>query len=139
MHSTLDWSKWGYLGRLDSVIPGDGIEDYAYSGEWVRDVEGGDSESRLLFANGGNWATAVDFKNDHAYRERFLADSVPAAPYVFFENPDVLNVGVWGGAATASESAMTNVRVELRGNDFFKSIMSDSVWRKLARTRSSGA
>ena len=97
MHSTLDWSKWGYLGRLDSVIPGDGIEDYAYSGEWVRDTDGGPSESRLLFANGGNWATSINFKTDDAYRTRFVREMVPAAPYAFFEHPDVLNVGVGGG------------------------------------------
>ena len=116
MHSTLDWSKWGYLGRLDSVIPGAGIEDYAYSGEWVRDADDLGSESRLLFANGGNWATAVDFKEDDAYRARFVTQSVPAAPYVFFENPDVLNVGVGGGVdifLALSSGAKSVVGVEI--------------------------
>jgi SAM-dependent methyltransferase len=97
MQSTLDWSKWGYLGRLDSVVPGRGIQDYAYAGEWVRDTDGTGSESRMLFANGGNWATAIDFKEDDAYRARFLRQAVPAAPYIFFTDPDVLNVGVGGG------------------------------------------
>lgn len=116
MNSTLDWSKWGYLGRLDSVIPGEGIEDYAYSGEWVRDADGQGSESRLLFANGGNWATAVNFKSDTAYRERFLAEAVPASPYAFFENPDVLNVGVGGGVdvfLALSSGAKSVVGVEI--------------------------
>ncbi len=97
MQSTLDWSKWGFLGRLDSVIPGPGIEDYAYAGEWVRDADGIGSESRILFASGGNWATIIDFKEDDAYRARFLREAVPAAPYLFFTDPDVLNIGVGGG------------------------------------------
>ncbi len=116
LHSSLDWSRWGYLGRLDSVIPGPGIDDYAYAGEWVRDTDGEGAESRMLFANGGNWATTVDFRDDDAYRARFLAESVPAAPYVFFEDPDVLNIGVGGGVdifLALSSGAQSVVGVEI--------------------------
>ncbi|HIL79846.1 MAG TPA: hypothetical protein EYG54_01130 [Myxococcales bacterium] len=116
LRSTLDWSKWGFLGRLDSVIPGAGIEDYAYAGEWVRDADDQGSESRMFFANGGNWATTIDFKADDEYRTRFIAESVPAAPYVFFEDPDVLNVGVGGGVdvfLALSSGARSVVGVEI--------------------------
>lgn len=116
MESSVDWSKWGYLGRLDSVIPGKGIEDYAYAGEFVRDEDGEGSEARMLFANGGNWATTIHFRGDDAYRERFVKESVPSAPYTFFEQPDVLNVGVGGGvdvflALAGGARAVTGVEI----------------------------
>jgi len=97
MKSTLDWSKWSYLGRLDSVIPGEGVENFGYFGDWLRDEEGGVSETRLLFASGDNWSSTVDFKGDARYRKRFLDASVPAAPYLFVNEPDVLNIGLGGG------------------------------------------
>jgi hypothetical protein len=98
MHSTLEWSKWNYLGRLDSVVPGRGVENFGYYGDWVRDESNGGSTTRLLFASGDNWSSTIDFKDDAAYRERFLRESVPAAPYILLEGgPDVLSVGLGGG------------------------------------------
>jgi hypothetical protein len=93
--STLVWSRWSYLGRIDSVIPYGGI-GFAYFDGWVQDTDGG-SQSLVLFASGDNWTTLVDFGGDDAYRQRFVREMVPSAPYAFFEAPSVLNIGVGGG------------------------------------------
>ena len=97
VQSRVEWSKWSYLGRLDALIPSPGFPEFGYGGDWVRPGPDSRSDTRLLFASGDNWAATVDFKDDEAYRARFLRQSVPAAPYLFLERPDVLNIGLGGG------------------------------------------
>ncbi len=91
------WSKWGYLGRLDVVKPGNGIEKFRPSGPSVRRIMDNGGEVRYLFASGGNWTRAIDFGTNTAYKHQFVRGSLSAAPYELVKQPQVLVIGIGGG------------------------------------------
>jgi spermidine synthase len=97
IESEIVWSKWGYLGRLDVLKPGDGIENFRSGGDNIRTILDEGCEPRFLFASGGNWTKAVDFDGNASYRQRFANNSRHAIPYRLTDDPDVLNIGFGGG------------------------------------------
>ena len=97
IESEIVWSKWGYLGRLDVLKPGDGIENFLLGGSLLRTVLDQGCEPRLLFASGGNWTKAIDFKGNASYRQSFVNNSRHTIPYLLTNKPDVLNIGFGGG------------------------------------------
>jgi SAM-dependent methyltransferase len=98
IESSVDWSRWGYLGRLDVVRPGKGIENFARGGGRVSDQLAAGLAVRYLFASGGNWTEAVDFTGNTAARDTFVTTSRHGMPYTLAgEAPDVLNIGFGGG------------------------------------------
>jgi SAM-dependent methyltransferase len=93
----LDWSRWGYLGRLDAVIPGRGIERFRYGGTGIRGWLESGADFRFLFASGDNWSYVIDFGGHEAFKERFVREAIPSSPYHLVRNPHVLCIGVGGG------------------------------------------
>jgi len=96
IHSRLEWSKWGYLGRLDSVAPGDGIEHFVY-GQFAKNMLDLACDFRFLFASGDNWSYTIDFRNNEEFKKQFVSRHLLAAPYLLTAQPDVLNIGLGGG------------------------------------------
>jgi SAM-dependent methyltransferase len=94
--STLESSRWDYLGRLDVVRPGAGIERVQYGEEARRIIDRG-GDYRFLYASGDNWSYAIKFA-DAAHQAEYVRTAVPSAPYrVVAPQPDVLVIGVGGG------------------------------------------
>jgi len=89
IESEIVWSKWGYLGRLDVLKPGNGIENFRSGGENIKTILDQGCEPRFLFASGGNWTKAVDFDGNTSYRKRFANNSRHAIPYLLADNPEV--------------------------------------------------
>jgi spermidine synthase len=97
IESQIVWSKWGYLGRLDVLKPGKGIENFQFGGDSVQRLLDEDCDVRYLFASGGNWTKAVDFRRNERQRRVFVRKSRNSAPYLLTKEPDVLNIGFGGG------------------------------------------
>ena len=91
----LDWSRWGYLGRLDAVIPGRGIERFIYGGDIGRWLANG-ADFRFLFASGDNWSYVIDFRGIEEFKQRFVREAVASSPYHLVRNSRVLSIGVGG-------------------------------------------
>ena len=69
IESEITWSRWGYLGRLDVLKPGKGIENFRLGGEQVgRLVEQG-CKIQYLFASGGNWTKAANSAMTNQYKK----------------------------------------------------------------------
>ena len=97
IESEITWSRWGYLGRLDVLKPGKGIENFRLGGEQVgRLVEQG-CKIQYLFASGGNWTKAIDFGDNDVARKRFVRLSRHSLAYLLTDKPAVLNIGFGGG------------------------------------------
>ena len=91
------WSKWGYLGRLDVVKPGTGIEHFRREGPRVKRILDKGCDLRYLFASGGNWTKSIHFKQNHKFKQAFTRNHIHRIPYVLTDEPDVLNIGFGGG------------------------------------------
>jgi SAM-dependent methyltransferase len=91
------WSRWGYLGRLDVLKPGNGIENFRAGGAYMRKILDKEVELRLLFASGGNWTKSIDFDGNEPYKQKFANNSPHAIPYLLSDEPEVLNIGIGGG------------------------------------------
>ena len=96
IQSKIDWSRWGYLGRLDAVIPIAGIENFLY-GKVIKDIVDNGCDFRFLFASGDNWAGTIDFRNNEAFKREFVNQSMQSTPYLVTSQPNVLNIGLGGG------------------------------------------
>lgn len=96
IESRLDWSQWGYLGRLDSVEPGEGVERFGYL-RFARRLQKEGADFRFLFVNGGNWTYCINFKGNDELQKRYARGSIVSLPYFFHKNPVVLNIGPGGG------------------------------------------
>jgi hypothetical protein len=96
IETTRVWSRWDYLGRLDVVRPGAGIENFAPAAFARRVLDlGGDF--RFLFATGDNWSYSIRFA-DERHRDGFAHGAPAASPYVAHgPGADVLVIGVGGG------------------------------------------
>lgn len=94
--STLEHSRWGYLGRLDAVIPGPGVEKFLH-GEVASDAAAHGVDFRFLFASGDNWSLTMDFKGNDAYRDKLVRAAPQSSAFMFKDQPDVLNIGLGGG------------------------------------------
>ncbi len=94
--STREWSRWGYLGRLDVVRPGRGLERLDFAA-WAQAVIDRGDDVRFLFASGDNWSYALRFRTpEHAVD--FVREAVVSAPYVAVGGrPRVLVIGMGGG------------------------------------------
>jgi hypothetical protein len=91
-----EWSYWDYLGRLDVVRPGPGIERFVFGGE-ARAVLDRGGDYRFLFASGDNWSYAIRFA-DAVHAEDFRRTRIAAAPYrAGGPRSDVLVIGTGGG------------------------------------------
>lgn len=93
----IEWSRWGYLGRLDIVKPGAGIEHFTYGGGHLKRMLDAGCHVRFLFAAGGNWTKAIDFRGAPDFAEQFSTGSRNALPYIVSQRPSVLNIGFGGG------------------------------------------
>jgi len=91
------WSKWGYLGRLDIVKPGPGIEHFRLGGQSVARLLEDGCDVQFLFASGGNWTKAIDFNGKEAVRRRFVRTTRHSLAYILTDKPKVLNIGFGGG------------------------------------------
>ncbi len=92
----LDWSKWGFLGRLDSVVPVSGIDRFALGKPAQRILDRG-ADYRYLFASGDNWSYTIDFGKNDSFKQEFAANNILATPYLLTDSPEVLNIGLGGG------------------------------------------
>jgi len=97
IETTVRWSRWGYLGRLDIVEPGAGIERFPVGGAHAAQLLREGADVAYLFANGGNWTESIDFRDTAALRERVGRTANRSAPYHVLDRPDVLNIGVGAG------------------------------------------
>lgn len=95
--SDVTWSKWGYLGRLDIVQPGEGIEHFRLGGQSVARLLDDGCDVQFLFASGGNWTKAIDFKGKENVRRRFVRTTRHSLAYILAPKPKVLNIGFGGG------------------------------------------
>jgi spermidine synthase len=96
IETRVDWSRWGYLGRLDSVIPGKGIERFAHGN--AQTVLDRGCDFRFLFASGDNWSPTIACPNKPEALEALSREFIHDAPYaVTRPGPDVLNIGLGGG------------------------------------------
>lgn len=96
IESELDRSHWGYLGRLDAVIPGGGSEKLLHGAFASEAIDQG-VEVRFLFASGDNWSMTLDFQGNDAFRENLVKESPQTSAFLFHEEPEVLNIGLGGG------------------------------------------
>jgi len=96
IQSEIDWSRWGYLGRLDSVRAGGALEEFV-AGRLVKHLQNEGAEFRYLFASGDNWSFTVDFKGNEPLKREFVREAIASAPYAFHDSPEVLNIGLGGG------------------------------------------
>lgn len=96
INTRLDWTKWGFLGRLDSVVPVSGIERFALGKPAQKILDRG-ADYRYLFASGDNWSYTVDFRQNGDFKKEFAANNILAIPYVLTEASEVLNIGLGGG------------------------------------------
>lgn len=97
IQSRLDWSRWGFLGRLDSVAPIRGFDRLIYDVATGATRDG--CETRYLFASGDNWSYTY-FCPPHApgFLDRLARSSGHRSPYLASPpEPDVLNIGLGGG------------------------------------------
>jgi spermidine synthase len=97
IESEIIWSKWGYLGRMDLIRVGEGIEHFPFGGGQVRNMIDAGCDVVYLFAAGGNWTKAIHFHGNDEVRERFVDNTRHSLPYILTENPTVLNIGFGGG------------------------------------------
>lgn len=98
IESDLEWSRWGYLGRLDILKPGKGIENLGFGGgEAVERLINHGCQFRYLFASGGNWSKAIDFQGCPDFQETWVERNIHTLPHHLIEKPDVLNIGFGGG------------------------------------------
>jgi spermidine synthase len=97
IETRVDWSRWGYLGRLDSVIPDKGIERFAH-GKGAQIALDRGCDFRFLFASGDNWSPTIACPNKPEALEALGREILHNAPYaVTRPGPDVLNIGLGGG------------------------------------------
>ena len=97
IESEVEWSRWGYLGRLDVLRPGQGIEKFHLGGIHTRRAMDEGARVRYLFASGGNWTRSIDFGDNSEYRDGFVRHALSAAPFGLVKDPDVLVIGLGGG------------------------------------------
>ncbi|HET6277987.1 MAG TPA: hypothetical protein VFG08_04310 [Candidatus Polarisedimenticolia bacterium] len=95
--SDITWSRWGYLGRLDVLRPGEGIERFRLGGREVRGLLDEGVDVRYLFASGGNWTEAIDFRDKSEFKARYVRESKHSLAYLLTDSPKVLNIGFGGG------------------------------------------
>jgi len=93
----ITWSKWGYLGRLDVVKLGRGAEHFPYGGAHSALMISEGVDVRFLFASGGNWTRALDFRGRVDLIPKFVRHNRNSLAYLLTERPDVLNIGFGGG------------------------------------------
>jgi len=92
----LERQQWNHLGRLDAVVPGPAIADFAFVRQ-ARDLIDAGCDFRLLFSNGYNWTFTIDFRGQDTPRQAFFAAWAQNTPYLFTNAPEVLNLGSGGG------------------------------------------
>ncbi|MFQ5510878.1 MAG: hypothetical protein ACE5EO_03415 [Candidatus Krumholzibacteriia bacterium] len=97
IESEITWSRWSYLGRLDVLKPGPGIENFKLGGRAVRNLLDKGCDVQFLFASGGNWTKAIRFGDNEAARRDFVRKSRHSIAYILTEDPEVLNIGFGGG------------------------------------------
>jgi spermidine synthase len=95
--SEITWSRWGYLGRLDVLRPGEGIERFHLGGREARRLLDEGVDVRYLFASGGNWTKAIDFRDKIEFKNSYVRESKHSLAYLLTSSPKVLNIGFGGG------------------------------------------
>ncbi|MEE9271184.1 MAG: hypothetical protein V3V49_13100 [Candidatus Krumholzibacteria bacterium] len=116
IESEITWSRWSYLGRVDVLKPGAGIENFRLGGPPVRKLLDQGCKVQFLFASGGNWTQAIDFGDNVEARDAFVRDSRHSMAYILTEEPEVLNIGFGGGVdifLALSHGAASVVGVEI--------------------------
>ena len=91
------WSRWGYLGRLDLVRPGDGIENFRDEGVHIRRLLDQGADVVYFFAAGGNWTKAINFNDNQSLLTGFVRNSRNSLPYILTDPDEVLNIGFGAG------------------------------------------